>query len=133
MHHRQVPPIIRGSVQVGVGVNALGDERCRVLNVVGRCRLAFQRFFRSRGAIGVVGKPGDAEADEGNLSRVLAYTRGDAHNREAACGLDHLLVARAGTRVVEKASTKKSAALTVRSAFAPFKTNFASSAASAAG
>src|SRR5213595_2630739 len=40
MHHRQVPPIIRGSVQVGVGVNALGDERCRVLNVVGRCRLS---------------------------------------------------------------------------------------------
>ena len=49
----------------------------------------------------MVGKPGDAEADEGNLSRVLAYTRGDAHNREAACGLDHLLVARAGTRVVD--------------------------------
>ena len=62
MHRREMLPVIRRSVQVGVRVNALRDERRRVLNVVGRGRLAFQRFFRGCGAIGVVRKAGNSDA-----------------------------------------------------------------------
>ena len=81
-------------------VPALRDKRRRSLNVGRRGSLAFERFFRGGRAIGAVGKPGNADAHEADFAGVDAHTRGDADNREAAGRLRHLLVARAGARIV---------------------------------
>src|SRR5438046_2533219 len=87
VNDREMAPVIRGGVQIGVGINALRDERGGALNVGRRGTLAFQSLFRSTSAIGAIRKSSDAKAREGNFARVLAHARGDADNRESARGL----------------------------------------------
>ena len=94
--------IVGRSVQVGIGLHALGHQRGGFLDVGWAAGRAFQRFLDVGGPVGLARQPGDADARQGDLAAGFADARRDADDGESGRGLKHFLIAGSGRLVFHR-------------------------------